>query len=140
MSIIADTSFIIAHMNHRDSHHRVCLALYQNYRASILVPQSVLAEVGYFLRQAGGNRFLASFLRRLTEMKYDIIPLADADLSRTADLLDQYHDSRLDFVDASIVAVAERLSITRILTLDQRDFRLVRPRHAEYLELMPPQT
>lgn len=89
------------------------------------------------LTKAAGNRLMAEFLRRLVEMKYEVTPLADSDLSRTADLLDQYHDSRLDFVDASIVAVAERLSITRILTLDQRDFRLVRPRHAEYLELLP---
>jgi hypothetical protein len=40
-------------------------------------------------------------------------------------------------VDASITAVAERLDITRILTLDQRDFRIIRPRHCDYFELLP---
>ena len=79
----------------------------------------------------------AEFLRRLDVMKYEVFPLIDTDLARTADLLDQYHDTRLDYVDASIVTAAERLSIIRILTLDQRDFRLVRPRHTESLELLP---
>ncbi|MBI5670134.1 MAG: hypothetical protein HZC41_19230 [Chloroflexi bacterium] len=58
---------------------------------------------------------------------------------RTADLLDQYADSRVDFVDASIAAVAERLNLTRVLTLDQRDFGILRPRHVTRLEALPRQ-
>jgi predicted nucleic acid-binding protein len=49
----------------------------------------------------------------------------------------KYADSRVDFVDASIIAVAERLNIPRILTLDQRDFALVRPLHTERFDLLP---
>jgi predicted nucleic acid-binding protein len=138
MSIIADTSFIVAHFNRKDASHHICLTAYQNYRGSIQIPQSVLAEVGYMLRKAGGNHLIAEFLRRLSEMKYQVLPLQPEDLIRTAEILDKYHDTRLDFVDASVVAVAERLNITRILTLDQRDFRLVQPRHTPYLELLPP--
>jgi len=37
----------------------------------------------------------------------------------------------LIFVDATIAAVAERLQIARILSLDQRDFRIIRPRHRD---------
>jgi predicted nucleic acid-binding protein len=137
MNIIADTGFIVAHNNIRDDHHQACLTLYKSYAAVIAVPQSVLAEVGYLLRKARGNRQVASFLRQLSASKYEIVPLTVKDLARTADILDQYHDSRLDFVDASIVAIAERLNITRILTLDQRDFGMVRPRHASHFELLP---
>ena len=46
---------------------------------------------------------------------------------RVAEILDEYLDSRIDFVDASVMAVAERYGSTKILTLDQRDFRLYRP-------------
>ncbi len=73
----------------------------------------------------------------LPESKYRIEALTLEDIRRTADILDQYADSRVDFVDATIVAVAERLRITRILTLDQRDFHIVRPTHAPHFELMP---
>ncbi|MDJ1182374.1 hypothetical protein PMH09_04135 [Roseofilum sp. BLCC_M143] len=44
---------------------------------------------------------------------------------------------RLDFVDASIAAVAERINVTRILTLDRRDFTILRPRHCDYFEILP---
>lgn len=42
-------------------------------------------------------------------------------------LLEKYTDSRMDFVDASIADVAERLNITRVLTLDQREFAFCVP-------------
>jgi hypothetical protein len=38
---------------------------------------------------------------------------------------------------ATVVATAERLKITRILTTDRRDFSLVRPRHCSAFELLP---
>ena len=40
---------------------------------------------------------------------------------------------------ASVIALAERLSITEIATLDHRHFRVVRPRHVEPLTLLPEQ-
>jgi uncharacterized protein len=51
--------------------------------------------------------------------------------------LAKYADSRIDFVDASVMAVAERYGITKILTLDRRDFRLLRPQHCQAFELLP---
>jgi hypothetical protein len=40
-------------------------------------------------------------------------------------------------VDALIVAMAERLKITRLLTLDRRDFQIIRPKHCDSFELLP---
>jgi hypothetical protein len=52
-------------------------------------------------------------------------------------ILEQYADSQLDFTDAAIVAIAERLTINRIYTLDRRDFSIIRPSHCDYFELLP---
>ena len=41
------------------------------------------------------------------------------------------------FVDALIAATAERLNVKRLLTLDRRDFQLIRPRHCDGFELLP---
>ena len=89
------------------------------------------------LARAVGKRGLAGFLRQLPQTRYRIESLQPEDIVRTAEILERYADSRLDFVDASIVAVAERLNVTHILTLDQRDFGMVRPRHAPHFELLP---
>jgi predicted nucleic acid-binding protein len=59
------------------------------------------------------------------------------DLVRVHEILEQYADSQLDFTDAAIVAIAERLAITRVYTLDRRDFSIVRPIHCDYFELLP---
>jgi len=40
-------------------------------------------------------------------MKYRILPLNSRRLYRTADLLEQYDDARLDFVDLTIIALAK---------------------------------
>jgi hypothetical protein len=49
----------------------------------------------------------------------------------------RYDDFTLGVVDASVIALAERLGESRIATLDQRHFRAVRPAHAETLSLLP---
>ena len=48
------------------------------------------------------------------------------DLGRMADLMSQYGDRPMDFADASLVAVAERLGLDRIVTLDRTDFSIYR--------------
>jgi predicted nucleic acid-binding protein len=53
------------------------------------------------------------------------------------EILEQYADNQLDFTDAAIVAIAERLAITRVYTLERRDFSIIRPSHCDYFELFP---
>lgn len=54
-----------------------------------------------------------------------------------AALIDSYSDTGLDAADASIIAIAERLDQMVIATLDERDFRIVRPAHADAFDLLP---
>jgi predicted nucleic acid-binding protein len=136
MTVIADTGFVVAVAVTSDDDHERCVHLYLQQR-EIYLPQSTLTEIGHLLVKAGGNRAMGHFLTYLPQMKYTLIALEPADIQRAGELLIQYADSRVDFVDASIAAVAERLEITRILTLDQRDFRIIRPHHCEYFELLP---
>lgn len=49
----------------------------------------------------------------------------------------QYQDAPLDLVDSILIAIAERLQITRVLTLDRRHFHLVRPRHCAAFDILP---
>jgi uncharacterized protein len=58
-----------------------------------------------------------------------------ADVERCRALLDEY--PQIGFVDASVVAVAERLHIHVLATTDRRHFGAVRPRHVDALTLAP---
>lgn len=136
MASVADTGFILALGNADDQFHHACNAI-KRQEQIIYVPQSVLAEVGYMLNRDIGSQGLARFLRTLSETKYRVVPLELRDILRTADLLEKYADTRPDFVDLSIVAVAERMLIRRILTIDRRDFQIIRPAHIDHFELLP---
>ena len=59
------------------------------------------------------------------------------DLGRARDILIAYDQAEFDIVDCCIMAIAERLNITRIATFDRRDFSIYQPRHCEFLELLP---
>lgn len=59
------------------------------------------------------------------------------DGSRMAELVNQYDDLPLGTTDASVIALAERLGIREVATLDRRHFTVVRPRHVEALSLLP---
>lgn len=80
---------------------------------------------------------MVAFLQGLAASQFRLIALNDADIDRVAEILQTYADSRIDFVDASVMAVAERYGSTRIFTLDQRDFRLFQPNHCDSFEILP---
>jgi predicted nucleic acid-binding protein len=63
--------------------------------------------------------------------------LVAMDYRRVRELCDRYADADIGFVDAAVLAVAERLDEPKIATLDQRHFGTLRPRHVDALRLLP---
>ena len=68
---------------------------------------------------------------------YRLEPTAEPDVVRAAELEEEYADLGLGFVDASVIALCERLDEPKVATLDRRDFSIVVPRHVPALELLP---
>jgi len=134
---MGDTGFVVAMLNKNDDDHRRCLEIYAAQRGYILVPQSALAEITYMLKRDSGGKLVMDFLRQISTLKFRFIAVDAQDFKRTLELLIKYADSRIDFVDASVAAVAERFEVKQILTLDKRDFSIIRPKHVDYFELLP---
>lgn len=134
--IVADTGFVVALLNRSDIRHTDVVTIYQQ-RQHILLPQTVLTEIAYLLGRDAGVSTAIAFLRGIGASRFKLVALTDVDLERVAEILEKYADSRIDFVDASVMAVAERYGSKTILTLDQRDFRLFRPKHCEGFEILP---
>lgn len=97
----------------------------------------VLAEACYLIGKFGSADNEATFLRDIAQRPFQLEALSTVDLRRMADLVAQYGDLRLGGTDASVVALGERLGLTRLATLNRRDFTVVRPRHTEAFELLP---
>ena len=135
-AVLADTGVVVALTNRADDRHAEASAAYLQF-PKILLPQVVLVEVAYLVGRDVGIPTVVAFLQGLPASRFVLIPATDADIARTAEILSQYVDSKIDFVDAVVMAMAERLSIETILTIDQRDFRIFRPNHCESFTLLP---
>lgn len=133
---VADTGFVVALLNQRDARHQEVTPIYLQLR-EIILPQTVLAEVAYLLGRDAGILTVAAFLKGIPESRFQLTALSDQDIKYTAQILETYADSRIDFVDATVMAIAERYQSALILTLDQRDFRLFRPQQCQSFELLP---
>jgi uncharacterized protein len=69
--------------------------------------------------------------------RFQLAGLVDEDVRRMADLVRRYADRRLGGMDASLIAVCERLSIATVATVNRRDFANVRPRHVSAFAIVP---
>jgi len=134
---VADTGFLLAVMDRHSPQHSDSLRLYDKYPGEILVPSVVFAELTYMLQRAGGTALVVRSIRAIRDSQISLIDLIDVDYERALAILEKYSDTRIDFVDASIMALAERLTVTRILTFDRRDFGLYQPTHAPHFDLLP---
>lgn len=137
--ILADTGPLVAAGNRNDDYHAKCVRALTTAQPPRLVPATVVAETGYLLERAAGPSVEAEFLRLFSTGYLKLADVTDDDLTRAAELVEQYADFPLGTTDASIVAVAERLKITTIATLDRRHFEVVRPRHVDAFTLIPDQ-
>ena len=137
MALICDTGPLLAALDAADQDHSACAQLLHDADEDLLVPALVLAELDYWcLRRLPGVAWL-TFLDDVIAGVYRVEPPVAADLVRCRDLQDRYADLALGVVDATIVALAERLSEPKVATLDQRHFRAVRPAHVDALTLLP---
>ena len=137
MISVLDTGFLYALFDCDDLHHTDVLRTMAAYRGRIILPVAAITEVAYLVKRNLGIEALVVFLESLTEVEYEFeMPTAN-DLVRSAEILRIYQDANLDFVDVSIFAMAERMGITKILTVDPRHFSMFRPSHCNAFEILP---
>jgi predicted nucleic acid-binding protein len=60
-----------------------------------------------------------------------------ADVAQAAGVVERYSDLRIGLAAASILVLAARYGTTRVLTLDERHFRAMRPLHADAFTILP---
>lgn len=133
---LLDTGPLIAVVDRDDKHHASCVRLLEELEGPLLLPSTVLVEAGWTINKHMGAAVHAQFLDLVTE-EFELVDLRPADVRRMAELVRFHKDARLDPADVSVVAIAERLDVTQIATLDRRDFTLIRPRHTPAFRLLP---
>lgn len=132
---IVDAGPLYAAADADDRDHDACLATLARPDLRLVVAALAVAEATYFVGSRLGPTAERAFLEGLNGL--DVEGPSGDDFTRMAELVEQYHDFPLGGTDASIVALAERLQATVIVTLDRRHFGAIRPRHCQAFELLP---
>jgi predicted nucleic acid-binding protein len=134
---LVDTGVVFAVYDRRDSNHEAAVSVLVYPGGEALLPAVVLVELAYLLNGRGLAHLVPGALQEIRSSHLQIVDLMDPDYDRIVAILEKYHDSRIDFVDACIMALAERLSVETILTFDRRDFGLYQPAHCDHFRLLP---
>ena len=135
MPLLLDTGILYALADEDDDWHARARDFIRKNRLPLITPVTVLPEVTYLLRSRLGPDAERIFVESVAAGELAAENLTASDLARCAALLQEF--AFLGFVDASVVAMAERLRLQSIVTTDRRDFRRVRPRHTSAFELLP---
>ena len=135
--IVVDTGPIVALLNDWDDQHERCRDFLANYPGPLLVPTTVFTEVCMLVERRRGTRAELAFLSDVRSGLFTMLESTSADLGRIFELVEGYADLPLGTVDASVIALAERLNLPAVATLDHRHFSVVRPRNVPAFELLP---
>lgn len=137
MALVLDTGPLLALLDSGDPDHRRSVAMVDEVGEDLVVPVCVLVEIDYWVRKLLDPEVWQVLVEDVASGAYRLEPLRVEDLERASELERQYGDLDLGLVDASVIALCERLGETKVATLDHRDFGVVRPRHCETLRLLP---
>ena len=137
MALILDTGPILALLDAGDPDHTRSVAMVDELNEDLVVPTCVLVEIDYWTHKLLGTTTWDIFVGDIVAGAYRLEPLTINDLERASELEREYRDIDLGLVDASVIALCERLGETKVATLDHRDFAVVRPSHCGSLHLLP---
>lgn len=100
-------------MNKDDCDHESVSLVLDTINEVIILPVPAITEVGYLVLRDLGVEALAKFLNEIPATNFVLEAPTPDDYNRSAEILCRYNDANIDFVDACIVAIAERRNITK---------------------------
>ena len=131
MTVIGDTSGVLAALDSAHPAHASCLEVIDTGAVVVLSPL-VLAELDYMITTRFGYPAALSFLGRVEAGVFEVAEIGADEIFAAKAVLDGYADLPLGLTDAVNVVLADNLGTDNILTLDQRHFRAVRPLTARF--------
>jgi len=134
---VLDTGVLLAALDSADPDHARCSSLLKETAEDLVVPALVLSELDYWCHERLTGEVWLAFLEDLLASVYIVESPTPEDLERCHELQTTYADMKVGVVDASVLALVERLRETKLATLDHRHFATMRTRHVPPLELLP---
>jgi uncharacterized protein len=133
--VLVDAGPLVAVLNRRDRHHQACVDALRHMRGPLLSTWMPVTEAMYLLDFSAAAQ--GALLEMIERSALDIVELLPEDLPAIRRLMKKYRDRPMEFADASLVQVADRLGLTDIFTLDRRDFSVYRLSRRRSFRILP---
>lgn len=134
VSAIADTGAMLALLDADDRWHSQCVAAFSSLRMPLGTTAAVLAELFHLARRTRAETEAIWSLVQSDAIA--VLPIVDDDMPSIAALMRKYSDRPMDFADATLVHLAERLSTDIVFTIDHNDFETFRV-HGRPFQISP---
>jgi len=124
LTIVLDTSVVVAFMNRRDDDHEWVVRWMETTGEDLVTTPLIVAEIDHLVSRGGGADAARAFYEDLTSGAYLVEWWSEA----VIEIVEAARDNPdIGLADASLLALGARLETTCIATLDERHFRAVRP-------------
>lgn len=124
-SWLLDTGPLVAYLNARDRDHTLVSERLDAFVGRLVTTGAVITEAMHFVSSAAtGPNLLANFVAASDIEIHDYAQ--PSELRAAADLMTRYHDTPMDYADATLVLLGARFDMSEILTLDRRGFNIFR--------------
>jgi predicted nucleic acid-binding protein len=135
--ILIDTSGLFAALNVREPEHQAAQGALLEDEGPLVLSPFVLAELDFLVGKRAGRRAALDLVTDVGDGLYELAPMDTRDVAAARDVITRYSDLELGLADASVVVLADRYGTERVLTLDQRHFRVVRTPAGRPFTLLP---
>jgi uncharacterized protein len=128
--IVIDAGPLIALFDKDDKYHPDAMKFLRDFKGELISNIAVITEVTHLLDFS--VRVQIDFLQWVGNGGISIAEILREDLQRIIELTEKYSDLPMDFADASLVVLCERMKIKDIASVD-RDFGIYRTRERQPL-------
>jgi uncharacterized protein len=137
MALIVDAGSLYAQADRGDPAHDAVVAIMRSERGPLITSQIAAAEADYLVLTRLGIDVELAFLADLATATFVAECLTPEELEIARDVATRYRDLEVGLADASLVALARRFGTNRLMTLDERCFRTIRPLQGGNFRLLP---
>ena len=115
-TVIMDTGPWVALIDRRESRHHECVEWFRQFQGDIYSSEAVLTEALYLLNFSATAQ--SAVIDFVLSGAITMVPSSLDSLKRVKSLILKYRDIPMDYADATLVSLAEDLSIHHIVTFD----------------------
>ena len=135
--IAIDTGGLLAALDPKEPLHVLAAAAIRDDPGPFILSPFVLAELDYLVGKFLREEARLQLLDEVARGAYRLEVFSPTDIADARELMQQYRDLHLSLADSSVVVLANRYRCWKVLTVDERHFRILRGPWGRPFRLLP---